>query len=49
MSFITNITGVPVTGAFGPNGSPSGVNNNSAFVTDQSNALSTSKASGPVF
>lgn len=49
MSFITNITGVPVTGAFGPDGAPSGARNDNAVVGSSSSVISNSQTSGPIF
>ena len=38
MSFITSITGIPTTGSYGPDGNPSGINNNGGTETTPQNA-----------
>ena len=53
MSFITNITGTPVTGSYNQNGAPSGINNTatttskfSSTISPTNNLVSSSHASG---
>ena len=38
MNFITNITGIPTTGSYGPDGNPSGINNNGGTETTPQDA-----------